>query len=292
MNSSVVLLVLVVAAFLARGVAIAQAPTPYPVGLEVCMNTCVTNNDHNIATWVFNGKKTGRGTWSKSASVAILRIDSFEPNDIRIHDENPPASQESGLTAEYRGTLKENRIDGTVTLSWIKFNNPTHSITVPWFAYVPTTICDQTVTAQEGYDIGVKAMQFQQQESAFSCFLGSAKRGNGESKALVGLMYRDHIGIDEANYKESIKWLNEAALQGNYDAQVALWQCYDKGIGTALNPDMAKKWFNTALQNPEMVAKREQREDAIRTQMLQYDLASRVLSSAGSALISAVASSL
>lgn len=263
----------------------AQTPLQIPVGLEVCMGTCVLNNDHNIATWIFNGKQRGRGTWSNSKSVAILTIRRYDSEQILIHDENPPESSESGLTADYEGKMHGDRIDGTVTLRWARFQTPTHTITWPWYAMIPVTKCESDATAEEAYEIGNKAMLFQQAPPAFQCFLMSAKQGNGEAKTLVGLMYRDHIGIDQPNYTEAFRWLKEAAIQGNYDAQVAMWQCYKLGIGTKEDPPMVKKWFEIAMQNPVMLEKNERREEAIRTQALRYDTAARVFSSMGHDLI-------
>jgi Caspase domain len=107
-----------------------------PKILRVCMGTCVTKNDQNFATWIFNGKPQGRGTWSKSNSIAILTIRQFDSERVLIHDENPPESSEAGLTADYEGTIQGNRIEGTVTLSWFRFSTSNHTITWPWYAVI------------------------------------------------------------------------------------------------------------------------------------------------------------
>ena len=123
----------------------APAPTALkiPACMEVCMGGCITENSHNVGTWTFNGL-TGRGTWP-SGSVAILTIKRFDRDKILIHDENPSDSHESGLIADYEGTMHDGRIDGTVTQTWAKLPGGTR--TVPWYATIPAE-CEKNAAAE------------------------------------------------------------------------------------------------------------------------------------------------
>jgi TPR repeat protein len=139
--------------------------------------------------------------------------------------------------------------------------HPPGHVQYSWFATVPTTTCSPagTSNAQDAAEIGQKAVRFRQPLSAFGCFLVAAQKGDGQSKAIVGLMYRDGIGT-AVNYDEALRWLKAGAIQGDYNAQLGLAQVYEVGIGTAPDPALAQMWKQRADTNPVIVAQRQQQQ--------------------------------
>ncbi|PCI43732.1 MAG: hypothetical protein COB49_11820 [Alphaproteobacteria bacterium] len=58
----------------------------------------------------------------------------------------------------------------------------------------------------------------------------------------IGYFYADGMGVEQ-DYKAAIKWLTEAALQGDSKAQVRLGLLYMNGEGVSRNPAAANKWL-------------------------------------------------
>jgi hypothetical protein len=246
----------------------AQTPSPaplsIPVGLEVCDSECITKSSGVVQTWVFHGNK-GDARWSVTGDqvMALLTIERFDADKIVIRREDRPNSPVAGFTARYEGTMHDGRIDGTVTAKWpghfVDKDNPSGIITFPWYATVPITTCDPSAASanQDNFEIATKALRFRQLPSAFQCFLLAAQQGNGQAKALTGLMYRDGVGT-AVNYTEAFKWLKAGAIQGDYNAELALSQMYELGTGTPPDAKQAKVWKDQAENNPVIVQQREQ----------------------------------
>ena len=53
----------------------------------------------------------------------------------------------------------------------------------------------------------------------------------------------------EAEHKEGIKYLLEAANEGSADAAFALGECYQDGLGVCQNLKEAHRWFLKILTN-------------------------------------------
>jgi hypothetical protein len=237
-----------------------------PVGLEVCEGGCVTG-DGNVGTWIFHGR-TGKAFWPKNGAKSTLEIERFDSSHIVIHRENTPDSSAPAFVAVYEGDWHGDRIEGTVTAG-----RPPKVLRYSWYATVPVTTCD---TADSGgglddFEIGQKALRFRQPSSAFQCLLKAAQQGNGQAKALVGLMYRDGIGT-ATDYKEAIHWLQAGAIQDDYNAQVGLFQMYESGIGTSADPEKARLWKERAENNPVMVRRREEAQQRAQQQQAAQQL--------------------
>ena len=233
---------------------------PIPVGLDVCEGGCL-NSDGNLGTWIFHGQKKGKAQWSRGGQVATVTIQRFDTASIRILREDLPTSSFPGFTAYYEGKMRGNRIDGTATATWpghFPNGHPPGRVQYQWFATIPETTCSPASTnSQDATEIGGKAVRFRQPLSAFGCFLTAAKKGDGQSKAIVGLMYRDGIGTS-VNYEEALRWLKAGAIQDDYNAQLGLAQMYEVGIGTTPDANMAKMWRQRAENNPVVVRARQQ----------------------------------
>jgi len=257
--------------------AVAQAsalpPLTIPVGLEVCDGGCM-NSDGNLGTWIFHGQKRGKAQWSRGGQVATVTIEQYDYQRIVIRREDLPTSSSPGFTAVYEGTMRNKRIEGTATAKWpghFPQGKPPGSVQYSWFATVPLTTCSPagTSNAQDAMEIGEKAARFRQPLSTFSCFLIAARKGDGQSKGIVGLMYRDGIGT-AVNYDEALHWLKAGAIQDDYNAQLGLAQMYEVGIGTAADPQQAQMWKQRADNNPAIIRQREQaRQQAQQQQAAQ-----------------------
>jgi hypothetical protein len=261
-----------------------QAQPQIPYGLKVCMDGCYTGKNSNFGIWVFHGSKEGNGWWTESASVAKLTITSFDGKTIRIHDVNPSQSSERGLTGDYTGTLAGDQIEGDYTLTWNGFNTPGHTIYGKFRAEIPNTDCDETTPARVAINKGIDGLEFEQFPSATACLRTAARNGNGDAEFYLGIMYRDHIGVQK-DETQALQFLNDAGVQGVYNAQVALWQSYYLGIGTTSNPELAQKWFEMAYNSPVMVKRSEDRERAVQEKQLQYDFTAKVFSAIGDHLV-------
>ena len=239
-----------------------------PVGLDVCEGGCL-NSDGNLGTWIFHGQKAGKAQWSRGGQVATVTIQQYDASRILIKREDAPTSSSPGFTAIYQGTLRGNRIDGTAFATWpghFPNGHPAGHVQYSWFATIPTTTCSPAGTsAQDAAEIGQKAVRFRQPLSAFGCFLIAAQKGDGQSKAIVGLMYRDGIGT-AVNYDEAVRWLKAGAIQGDYNAQLGLAQVYEVGIGTKPDAKLAQMWKQRADTNPVIVAQRQQQQQQAQQQ--------------------------
>jgi hypothetical protein len=258
----------------------AQGRPQIPYGLKVCMDGCYTHQNQNYGIWIFHGTTSGTGRWTQSESHAILTITMFDGKTIKIHDVNPMDSSERGLHGDYEGTIDGNVIEGDYSLTWEKFQTPDHTVHAKFEAEIPNTTCDPTTTTGDARSRGVDALNFEQSKSALECFKIAANNGDMLAEFYLGIMYRDHVGIPE-DKAQAFKWLQDAAVHGFYDAQVAMWQAYTIGNITVANADQAGKWFSIASKNPVMEQHREEQQRALEDKQLSYDLAARVLSSIG-----------
>ena len=246
---------LIFAFALASHSGLAQSSLPLPIGLDECEGGCMSG-DGTVGTWIFHGHD-GKGTWLKNRAKATLRIARYDNEKIEIYRENTPDSGAPGFTAVYEGTLQGHRIEGTVTAMW-PGHFPKTGVRYKWFATVPVVNCDPSNQAGvDAFETGQTGIRFRQGQPAFQCFLQAAKLGNGPSKALVGLMYRDGIGTT-TNYTEAFHWLQAGAIQDDYNAQVGLSQMYESGIGTSPDPAKAKMWRDRAENNPVIIRQRQQ----------------------------------
>jgi hypothetical protein len=257
----------------ALGQTTALPPLTIPVGLEVCDGGCM-NSDGNLGTWIFHGQTKGKAQWARGGQVATVTIERYDYQRIVIRREDLPTSSSPGFTAVYEGTIRNKRIEGTATGKWpghFPEGKPPGTARYQWFATIPMTTCSPagTSNAQDAVEIGEKAARFRQPLSTFSCFLIAARMGDGQSKGIVGLMYRDGIGTT-VNYDEAQRWLKAGAIQDDYNAQLGLAQMYEVGIGAAADPKQAQMWKQRADNNPAIIRQREQaRQQAQQQQAAQ-----------------------
>jgi enterochelin esterase-like enzyme len=81
-----------------------------------CQGTPCLASAKSEATWEFHGV-SGDGRWSNGA-FAKLVIERFDAGGVVIRRIDLPTSASNGLTAVYTGTLRGNRLEGSVVWSW------------------------------------------------------------------------------------------------------------------------------------------------------------------------------
>lgn len=232
---------------------------PSPTALEVCDGPCVVNNDRNLGDWIFHGNK-GSGNWLQGGRAA-LTIQEWSSGSVKISREDMPSSTAAGLSAVYQGTVCGRTIKGTVTVHWPGHYND-KDVSMPWTATIPVTSCegvdDDTLALT---DIAKTAARFRQSAAAFKCVSRAAELGDRDARTATGVMYRDGIGT-KVSYPDAIRYLKQSAIQDDYNAQVALSQMYEMGIGVPADETQAKQWQARAYNNPAAAAARQNRQDA------------------------------
>jgi hypothetical protein len=237
---------------------------PSPSALEVCDGYCILNKDQNVGTWVFEGTR-GTGNWHLGQK-ANLTIQQWSNGQVAILREDPPTSMTAGLSAVYRGSICGGNIKGTVTAHLA--GQP--DLSLPWVATIPLVSCDGVPDdSLRLLDIANTAMRFRQRNPAFQCLSRAAELGDRDARTATGLMYRDGIGT-KVSYPDAIRYLKQSAIQEDYNAQLALSQIYDIGLGVSPDPAQAKQWETRAYNNPVAVAYRQNRQNAKDMQRMAF----------------------
>lgn len=80
--------------------------------------------------------------------------------------------------------------------------------------------------------------------------LKAASQGEGEAASNVGLLYENGWGVP-VNYSEAIRWYQKALEYGVTSAQTSfhLANLYEKGKGVAEDIEIAKKYFQDAIDS-------------------------------------------
>ena len=86
-------------------------------------------------------------------------------------------------------------------------------------------------------------------ESIIKEFISKANKNDIDAQITLHYYYHDL-----KNYKESLKWIKMAALQGDSLAQNNLGHMYDNGFGTKENKKIAFKWFLKAADQNQVNA--------------------------------------
>jgi enterochelin esterase family protein len=108
-----------------------EPPSPGPVArfpttiteTECEGEQCAPNSEAQ-GSWVFHGY-LGNAEWSNGATAEIV-VERFDDGGVVMRRIDLPLSTSFGLTAVYTGTLKGDRIEGTVVWSWSGHWNDTH----------------------------------------------------------------------------------------------------------------------------------------------------------------------
>jgi hypothetical protein len=129
LQTSLVLLCMLV---MASSVAPAREPGGGGLSVPERLWECERNgerNDEACGTWTFHGTE-GSGRWQTGA-MAELTVQQFDPMWIIIR-RSDPVGPSAGLIAIYRGRLDGDRVEGTVTWTWV--GHWDHQVEGTWYA--------------------------------------------------------------------------------------------------------------------------------------------------------------
>ncbi|OBZ86962.1 Protein sel-1 2 [Choanephora cucurbitarum] len=98
---------------------------------------------------------------------------------------------------------------------------------------------------------------------AFHYLQRAANGGYADAQYLFGMMYRDgkvpHSGTRNSrqssteisrNNKEAFRWIRKAAAQRMHTAITQIANCYEEGVGTAVNYALAEEYYGIAVSIP------------------------------------------
>ncbi len=102
------------------------------------------------------------------------------------------------------------------------------------------------VTAHaDDFDVGVKAYERGDYETALRIFRQFADQGNTDAQFNLGIMYDNGRGVTQ-DHGEALRWYRIAADQGNAGAQHNLSTMYYSGRGVTQDYGEALRWVRKA----------------------------------------------
>ncbi len=130
-----------------------------------------------------------------------------------------------------------------IGLVFLLLNNREQSDVVYVDPMVPRTTdkVELSAYAKERLDEVIDSLGFQNQEETIKFLLNKKDSGNDLN---IGLCYI--VGED---FKKAVKYLSNAAENGDAVAQYLIGVCYDNGIGITENLERAKFWYKEAAEN-------------------------------------------
>ena len=113
--------------------------------------------------------------------------------------------------------------------------------------YYPDLTCRENHGLQQddaGYRRAVNHFTYAAQQAAAS-FEQAAKQGNADAQYQLGFMYETGQGVEQ-DYRRAAQWYEKAAAQGHAQAQYQLGCLYREGLGVEENDEEAEKWWQRA----------------------------------------------
>ena len=92
--------------------------------------------------------------------------------------------------------------------------------------------------------------------SAHKHLLELANKGHAKSQTLMGVMYRDGVGV-EKDLGQAASWFEKAAQQGLREAENELGHLYLFREASVHNPSKAELWLTRAAEHGVVVAQRD-----------------------------------
>lgn len=117
---------------------------------------------------------------------------------------------------------------------------------------VAFTLCPPV--AAQNFEMGTKAYQSNDYETALREWRPLAKQGSTNAQFAIAHMYRFGIGVPQDD-AEAFAWYRRAGEGGHAKAQVILGFLYDYGVGTKADASQAYYWFSLASARDDPVAK-------------------------------------
>jgi hypothetical protein len=250
-----------------------------PRALYQCeADQCTSPNGGGGAVWVFEGRR-GQALW-KFAAIASLTVEKFDGRTIVIHREDPNPSYSSPrfadlkkrvdgvFFADYVGTIRGNRVTGTVT-----WNGGGHGT---WYASIHDDFCMQMsscpISANQLLQLGQNSVHAKLYNVGYECFRIAALQKNFDGLGLAGLMMVKGLGTP-ANPSAGLALLNQSAIHGSYFGEDGLAQVYDRGIpGVPRSPELAAFWKKAAADEQQQEAAQAESQRRARQMAQQQQL--------------------
>lgn len=96
--------------------------------------------------------------------------------------------------------------------------------------------------AGDEFERALSAYERGQYQSAFSLVKTSAELGKAQAQHVLGVMYRQGLGVEPDEYS-AFDWCKRAAESGLLEAQYQLGLMYLQGEGVTEDDDEAQKWL-------------------------------------------------
>jgi hypothetical protein len=230
------------------------------------------------ALWLFEGRR-GQALW-KFAAIATLTVQKFDGHTIVIHREDPNPSYSSPrfadlkkrvdgvFFADYVGTIRGNRVTGTVT--WNGGGHGTWYATIREDFCVPMAGCP--VSANQLLQLGQNSVHAKLYSVGYECFRIVGLQRNFDGLGLAGLMMVKGLSTP-ANPSAGLALLNQSATHGSYFGEDGLAQVYDKGIpGVPRSPELAAFWQKAAADEQQQEAAQAESQRRARQMAQQQQL--------------------
>jgi TPR repeat protein len=95
-------------------------------------------------------------------------------------------------------------------------------------------------------DKGTKAYKAKNFTTAYREFLSAAKAGNARAKVSVAVMHMRGQGV-KIDFDVALRWLREAAVQGDGDARILLGDLYSRDIPAIKDHIRSYVWLTLVL---------------------------------------------
>jgi TPR repeat protein len=220
-------------------------------------------------TWTFNGR-TGKARWTIGVQ-ADLTVERYDNGEVIIRRVDDPTGSTRGATAIYKGTVKGNRIEGSVDYNW-----PGHfdhgRLTRPWYALIgewapgleparPVAAHPNLKPESQEQPLALpplpalpakaiaetvrRADQFlaaQNHGAAAPLYRQAAEAGNPHAQDRLGVLFLTGSGVPK-HCGEALKWLHKADDAGDPDAPRDLGGIHSNGYCVAKDLRAALQWL-------------------------------------------------
>ncbi len=120
---------------------------------------------------------------------------------------------------------------------------------LPKIVPVPIPLPDNYPVANPSMDVAIKAFKNKNYDMALSHFLVLAEAGDPLAQLMAGTMYQAGVGV-KRDICQFTYWMDNAARQGDFNAQLRLTDAYERSDGIDRDTDKAYLWLKTAKMNP------------------------------------------
>ncbi len=117
----------------------------------------------------------------------------------------------------------------------------------------PQTTTKNDVGTSQLLEQGLKALDNNDYEQAAKLFEQAAKQGNAEAQYWMGVLYDNGDDV-YMNKETAVMWYRKSAEQGYVDAQVNLARCFGLGIGVPQDENQAVYWLRKAAEKGDIEA--------------------------------------